>query len=178
MLDGVPAQIWLLIGIAAAAVPGAAYIYRYIVHSRRYRDITLAPEELSWRTRPLLLRNALLLAVLGALAVFIFTPDAERLAVFAECARPSNTGLAETDPAILADLSRRDFLDGLSVQIDTSEDQVACIAAPVRGQDGTCQLTLSVVMPKHRVPDKFDLVAEAVREAARSVEKALGLHHR
>lgn len=105
-------------------------------------------------------------------------PDAERLAVFAECARPSNTGLAETDPAILADLSRRDFLDGLSVQIDTSEDQVACIAAPVRGQEGTCQLTLSVVMPKHRVPDKFDLVAEAVREAARSVEKALGLHHR
>ena len=105
-------------------------------------------------------------------------PDAERLAVFAGCARPSNTGLAETDPAILADLSRRDFLDGLSVQIDTSEDQVACIAAPVRGQDGTCQLTLSVVMPKHRVPDKFDLVAEAVLEAARSVEKALGLHHR
>jgi DNA-binding IclR family transcriptional regulator len=105
-------------------------------------------------------------------------PDAERLAVFTECARPSNTGLAETDPAILADLSRRDFIDGLSVQIDTSEDQVACIAAPVRGQDGTCQLTLSVVMPKHRVPDKFDLVAQSVRDAAHSVEMALGLHHR
>jgi tetratricopeptide (TPR) repeat protein len=84
MLDGVPAQIWLLIGIAAAMVPGAAYLYRYIVHSPRYRDITLAPEDLSWRTRPLLLRNALLLAVLGALAVFIFTPDAERLASSAD----------------------------------------------------------------------------------------------
>lgn len=105
-------------------------------------------------------------------------PDDARIAVFRAHARPSNTGLAETDPQVLAELSRRDFLEGLSVQIDTSEDQVACIAAPVRGQDGTCQLTLSVVMPKHRVRDKFDLVAHEVREAARSVERALGLLHR
>lgn len=105
-------------------------------------------------------------------------PDAARVAVFRHHSRPSNTGLAETDPDRLAAVSRRDFLDGLSVQIDTSEDEVACIAAPVRGQDGTCELTLSVVMPKHRVEAKFDLVALAVREAARSVERALGLHHR
>ena len=84
MLDGVPAQIWLLIAIAAAAVPGAAYLYRYVVHSPRYRDITLAPEDLSWRTRPLLLRAALLLAALGALAVLIFTSDAELLASSAD----------------------------------------------------------------------------------------------
>lgn len=105
-------------------------------------------------------------------------PDAARVEVFRKWARASNTGLAETDPGKLAEVSRRDFLDGLSVQIDTSEDQVACIAAPVRGQDGTCQLTLSVVMPKHRVPDKFDLIAQEVRDAARSVERALGLLHR
>lgn len=105
-------------------------------------------------------------------------PDAERVQVFRDWSRASNTGLAETDPVKLAEVSRRDFLDGLSVQIDTSEDQVACIAAPVRGQDGTCQLTLSVVMPKHRVADKFDLIAQEVRDAARSVERALGLHHR
>jgi len=105
-------------------------------------------------------------------------PDHARLAVFRDCARPSNTGLAETDPVKLAQMSRADFLEGLSVQIDTSEDQVACIAAPVRGQDGTCELTLSVVMPKHRVPEKFELVSRKVREAARSVERALGVHHR
>lgn len=104
--------------------------------------------------------------------------DEMRLAVFRDCARPSNTGLAETDPARLAEMSRADFLEGLSVQIDTSEDQVACIAAPIRGQDGACQLTLSVVMPKHRVADKFDLVSREVRAAARTVERALGLHHR
>ncbi|MBK4216864.1 IclR family transcriptional regulator [Paracoccus caeni] len=105
-------------------------------------------------------------------------PDAARLAVFQDCARPSNTGLAETDPAKLAQMSREDFVNGLSVQIDTSEDQVACIAAPIRGLDGTCELTLSVVMPKHRVRDKFALVSSEVREAALSVERALGLHHR
>ncbi|WP_435169779.1 IclR family transcriptional regulator [Falsirhodobacter sp. 1013] len=105
-------------------------------------------------------------------------PDAARVAIFRDCARPSNTGLADTDPEKLAEVSRRDFLDGLSVQIDTSEDQVACIAAPVRGQDGACELTLSVVMPKHRVDAKFDTVAQEVRDAARSVERALGVHQR
>ncbi|TQS70131.1 IclR family transcriptional regulator [Rhodobacteraceae bacterium] len=102
--------------------------------------------------------------------------DAKRIAVFRDCVRPSSTGLAETDPEKLAAISRRDFLDGLSVQIDTSEDQVACIAAPIRDFDGTCQLTMSVVMPKHRVQDKFELVAREVRAAARDVERALGLH--
>lgn len=103
-------------------------------------------------------------------------PDATRLEVFRSCARPSRTGLAETDPAKLSEISRRDFVDGLSVQIDTSEDQVACIAAPIRSFDGTCQMTMSVVMPKHRVEEKFELVAREVRAAARDVERALGLH--
>jgi DNA-binding IclR family transcriptional regulator len=104
-------------------------------------------------------------------------PDAKRLEVFRACARPSSTGLAETDPQRLSEISRKDFLDGLSVQIDTSEDQVACIAAPIRDFDGECRLTLSVVMPKHRVEEKFEMVAREVRAAARDVEKALGLRH-
>ncbi|TNY33334.1 IclR family transcriptional regulator [Pelagovum pacificum] len=104
-------------------------------------------------------------------------PDRARLEVFRTHARPSNTGLAETDPDRLAEISRVDFVDGLSVQIDTSEDQVACIAAPIRDLDGTCRLTMSVVMPKHRVQEKFDLVAREVRAAARDVERSLGLHH-
>ncbi len=103
-------------------------------------------------------------------------PDAERRAIFAACAQPSGTGLAETDPDRLSEMSREAFLDGFSVQIDTSEEAVACIAAPIRGHDGTCIMTLSVVMPKHRVPDKLEQVATEVRRAARSVEKALGTH--
>ncbi|MBS8226369.1 IclR family transcriptional regulator [Vannielia litorea] len=104
-------------------------------------------------------------------------PDSQRLEIFTQHARPSNTRLAETDPVRLAEISRTDFLDGLSVQIDTSEDQVACIAAPIRDLDGMCRLTMSVVMPKHRVEEKFDLVSREVRAAAREVERALGLHH-
>ncbi|WOI57854.1 IclR family transcriptional regulator [Palleronia sp. LCG004] len=102
--------------------------------------------------------------------------DDERREVFARCATPSATGLAETDPDILARTSREAFLDGISVQIDTSEEAVACIAAPVRDADGACLMTLSVVMPKHRVPDRFDDIANEVRGAARSVELALGTH--
>jgi len=33
------------------------------------------------------------------------------------------------------------------------------------------------VMPKHRVEEKFEMVAREVRAAARDVEKALGLRH-
>ena len=102
--------------------------------------------------------------------------DAERREIFAACAQPSGTGLAETDPDRLAALSSEAFREGLSVQIDTSEEAVACIAAPIRGPDGACLMTLSVVMPKHRVHEKLDIAATEVRKAARSVEKALGWH--
>ncbi len=80
MLDGIPTQTWILILIAVAALPSANYLRRYIAESPRYHDITAAPQDLSWRTRPLLLRHAAVLAGLAALAVFIFTPDADRLA--------------------------------------------------------------------------------------------------
>jgi DNA-binding IclR family transcriptional regulator len=103
-------------------------------------------------------------------------PEAERLAIFKACAEPSQTGLAETDPVKLAKMSREAFLEGLSVQIDTSEESVACIAAPIRDPEGACLMTLSVVMPKHRVADRFESIATEVRNAARSVERALGNH--
>ncbi|TCT44462.1 IclR family transcriptional regulator [Martelella mediterranea] len=98
----------------------------------------------------------------------------ERKLAFAECARPSNTGLAEIDPEILAQRSRADFLDGLSVQAGSSEEGVVCIAAPVRDADGACQLTMSVVMPRHRLEEKCDSISVQVREAAKLVERAVG----
>jgi DNA-binding IclR family transcriptional regulator len=103
-------------------------------------------------------------------------PETERLAIFKACAEPSHTGLAETDPEKLAKMSREAFVEGLSVQIDTSEESVACIAAPIRDQQGACLMTLSVVMPKHRVADRFESIATEVRNAAQSVERALGNH--
>ena len=99
---------------------------------------------------------------------------AERIAAFAESARPSNTGLAETDPEALSERSRKDFLEGLSVQSGSSEEGVVCIAAPIRDADGACQLTMSVVMPRHRLEEKFDSISVQVREAASLVERAVG----
>ncbi|AQZ51007.1 IclR family transcriptional regulator [Martelella mediterranea] len=99
---------------------------------------------------------------------------AERTAAFAESARPSNTGLAETDPEALSERSRKDFLEGLSVQSGSSEEGVVCIAAPIRDADGACQLTMSVVMPRHRLEEKFDSISVQVREAAKLVERAVG----
>lgn len=101
-------------------------------------------------------------------------PDEDRLAAFRDCARPSRTGMAETDPEVLSRESREDYLAGLAVQIDTSEESVACIAAPVRDETGTCIITLSVVMPKHRVSDQFDWLSGEVRAAAAAVERAMG----
>ena len=84
-------------------------------------------------------------------------PEGERIAAFAACAEPSRTGLAPTDPALLAAESRRDYEAGLSMQIDTSEEAVACIAAPIRDEAGACVLTMSVVMPRHRVEGTLGL---------------------
>lgn len=101
-------------------------------------------------------------------------PDEDRLAAFRESARPSRTGLADTDPELLSRRSREDYLNGLAVQIDSSEESVACIAAPVRDDTGACLMTLSVVMPKHRVSDQFEWLSNEVRAAAAAVERAMG----
>ena len=60
-------------------------------------------------------------------------PDDERRAAFADCAKPSHTGTAETDPDKLAAQSRADFVNRLSIQMSSSEFSVACIAAPRTG---------------------------------------------
>lgn len=80
MFDEIPAQIWLLIAIAATAYAPTRYIYEYIVHSPRYHDITEPSQDLSWRTRGQFLRTVALLTGLLAVAIFIFTPEAEHFA--------------------------------------------------------------------------------------------------
>ncbi len=80
MFDEIPVRAWILIAIAAFAFAPLQYIYRHIAHSPRRRDITLPPEDLSWRTSGRLIRNLAVLVGLAALAVFIFTPQAEKFA--------------------------------------------------------------------------------------------------
>lgn len=101
-------------------------------------------------------------------------PDEERRAAFAACSRPSHTGTAETDPNVLAEQSRNDFLKRLSIQMSSSEFAVACIAAPIRDDKGACTATISIVMSERQARARGAELATAVQNAALSVERALG----
>ncbi len=100
--------------------------------------------------------------------------DEMRLATFAELARPSPTGLAETDPKRLADQSRQAYLDRLSIQVSNAEYSVACIAAPIRDASGACLATISIVLSEGQAQERQDSLAEAVQNAAMSIERAIG----
>jgi DNA-binding IclR family transcriptional regulator len=100
--------------------------------------------------------------------------DDARIRIFTESARPSPTGRAETDPVKLAKQSRREFQERLAVQMGASEFSVACIAAPIRDESGTCAATISIVLPESRARAETAKLAEKVRQSARNVEIALG----
>ncbi|MCR8726107.1 IclR family transcriptional regulator [Frigidibacter sp. ROC022] len=100
--------------------------------------------------------------------------DDERRDAFAATARPSHTGMAETDPDILAAQARADFEARLAVQFNASEFSVACIAAPIRDETGACVATISIVLPDRKAGERRDELARAVQEAASAVERSLG----
>ena len=100
--------------------------------------------------------------------------DAERQETFADAARPSATGTAETDPARLAAQSRHDFAQRLAVQMGQSEFAVACIAAPVRNEKGACAATISIVLAERQAELRAEELAQAVRDAALRIERAVG----
>ncbi len=80
MFDDVPVRVWLLIAILMAAwVPGAT-IYRHLSRDRHLRDITQRADDLSSEAKRRLAISIAVLVALAALAIFIFTPTAERLA--------------------------------------------------------------------------------------------------
>lgn len=80
MFDWVPIHVWLLIAILAVAYAPARYVYRYYVNSPARRDITQPREDLSWRKPSRISLNLVALAALAGLAVYIFTPAAEKFA--------------------------------------------------------------------------------------------------
>lgn len=80
MFKDVPIQVWLLIAIVAAGYTSARFVFTYIARSPSRRDITLPPEDLSWRTSEQLARNLAILGGLAASAIFIFTPAATAFA--------------------------------------------------------------------------------------------------
>lgn len=100
--------------------------------------------------------------------------DEARIAAFRATARPSTTGTAETNPVILAEQSKKDFDNRLSIQMGQSEFSVACIAAPIRNERGECAATISVVLSERQVDMRSDELADAVRDSALRIERAVG----
>ncbi|MFD2265224.1 IclR family transcriptional regulator [Lacibacterium aquatile] len=100
-------------------------------------------------------------------------PDAQRADL---CARavPSPTGRAEIDPAKLADSCKSAWEQGLSVQVSESDYAVACIAAPIRNDQGECVATISLVVPDSRASDPAHDFTNKARVAAKQIEVALG----
>lgn len=76
MFDDVPVRVWLMIAIAVYAYPPAQYAVRHIANSPSRHDITQAPPDLSWRSSEQFTRSLIILGLLAALAIFIFTPVA------------------------------------------------------------------------------------------------------
>jgi DNA-binding IclR family transcriptional regulator len=98
----------------------------------------------------------------------------ELVGLFRRIARASPTGRAETDPATLARASREALRDRLCIQVSESDFSVACVASPVRDQDGVCTTTISIVLPDHKVQQDSDRYVDAVRDAAARIEAQLG----
>ncbi|MFD1880278.1 IclR family transcriptional regulator [Paracoccus pacificus] len=101
-------------------------------------------------------------------------PEDERRARFARTARPSRTGMAETDPQVLARQSGEDFRNRLAIQTNASEFAVACIAAPIRDAQGACMATISIVLADRQAERRRDELAAAVQQAALAAEHLMG----
>lgn len=100
--------------------------------------------------------------------------EEDRRAIFAESARPSETGQAETDPELLSQQARSEFEERLAVQMSASEYAVACIASPICDPTGNCVATISIVLPESRAKAELESLTAAVRQAARNVENSIG----
>lgn len=101
-------------------------------------------------------------------------PESKARELFAQYARPSPTGRAETDPERLARQSRAAFEQGYSMQNSDSEFSVACIAAPIRNTQGECCATISIVLSEAQVEQKGKSLIDAVKQAAKAVEARIG----
>ena len=58
--------------------------------------------------------------------------------------------------------------------MSASEYAVACIASPICDETGSCEATISIVLPETKARAEIDMLGREVRDAAQSIETALG----
>jgi DNA-binding IclR family transcriptional regulator len=105
-----------------------------------------------------------------------YLPEEERREIFARSARPSPTGLAETDPDRLAAQAAAAFEARLAIQKSMAEHFVCCVAAPLRDPSGACVATISIVLSQSKLEQEPQVLAAAVQAAAARIEQRLGWH--
>ena len=101
-------------------------------------------------------------------------PQEDRINLFKRCARSSPTGRAEIDARMLSDLAGKAFEQSLSIQVAESDYAVACIASPIRDQQGSCVATISVVLPEQKIITDESGYAERVKASAARIEDMMG----
>ncbi len=100
-------------------------------------------------------------------------PAEERYAIFANTVRPSETGLADTDPDRLTQMSGDEFKARVAVQMGASEYEIACIASPISDARGVCVATISIVLPETRARANLPYLIQAATKASQNVESTI-----
>ncbi len=100
--------------------------------------------------------------------------ESERLEMFKKHSENSPNRDTIIDPVILSKASKKEFTAGLAIQVSLSEFSVSCIAAPIRGRDGSCIATISVVLPEQKASSNLDYFTSEVQNSANKIELAIG----
>jgi DNA-binding IclR family transcriptional regulator len=90
---------------------------------------------------------------------------------YSETSPNSNTII---DPVELSKTSKEEFTAGLAIQVSLSEFSVSCIAAPIKGRDGSCIATISVVLPEQKASSNIEYFTTEVQNSANKIELAIG----
>lgn len=101
-------------------------------------------------------------------------PEAERREIFARSATVSPTGRAEIDKDVLAQTAADALEQGLSIQAGESDFSVACIAAPICDNQGSCRATISIVVPYVKLKQRDPDLVALVKASAKRIEARLG----
>jgi len=103
-----------------------------------------------------------------------YMDEIECLEMFKKHSETSPNNDAIIDPVPLSKTAKKEFTTGLAIQVSLSEFSVSCIAAPIKGRDGSCIATISVVLPEQKASSNLDYYTTEVQKSANIIELAIG----